>query len=263
MTKRVCLSVRGKLLAVVVVVGILLVPVKPAIALGINIDFSYPTSPVSSAYGAASGQAGYWNEILNPVQFGGTQPFALRDLSGAATTSSLSFSFTGSFFQNPVGDVHGDAEALIGDFFYVPLGNDSYSVSITGLQDGQYDVYLYAPASSTPGPGNFDTGPGTVNGVAFANAVGQLTSSTLVLGQNYTVASGVTVSGGTLLVAGQRVAADRNLGLSGMQLVPQTSSSPVPEPASLLLLGTGGLGLMAARLHQRKARVAVLTRGTT
>ena len=104
-----------------------------------------------------------------------------------------------------------------------------WSVSITGLANGIYDVYLYDPHHPLVG-----TGAGSVNGIGFANINGNFAGLTFVEGSNYHRMSNVTVSGGLLAASASQPGTFS--GLAGMQLVQLT---PIPEPSSALLLASG------------------------
>jgi hypothetical protein len=120
-----------------------------------------------------------------------------------------------------------------------------WSIAITGLLDGIYDVYLYDPNNGAIG-----TGSGNVNGVGFSNINGNFGSGTFIEGVNYTLLQGVSITGSSFLASvGMGVS-----GLSGIQLVPTVAQpAAIPEPTSLLLVGTGLLAI-AIRI-KRRARV--------
>ena len=212
-------------------------------ASSINIDFGTILFGIpASDYGAASGQAGYWNGISD------TGSTALKNLSGnlipgAAVTVSASASMGGYFS----GAYAFNDQRLVQDNFYT-IG-DSWTVGLTGLDNGNYDLYVYGPSNP-----NVSTSSFLVNGVAQANLTTPYGShSPLAAGIDYEIVK-LLVSNHTIDIAS---GADRDYfsGLSGLQLV-QVASTPLP--GSLLLFGSalGALGLVTWRKKSGRALAA-------
>ena len=213
----------------VVAGGILLMP-TPAVAAPVYIDFgSYSAAP-TSVFGAAAGAAGVWNNVATLGTFSD-----LLDVFGMAdiTVSAESADGTGGFGTT-------DTDRLMRDNIYTTPGK-TWSVSLTGLTDGVYDVYLYEPANAFLGSGS-----GAVNGVAFAGINGTFNGA-FVRGTNYLLLTDVAVTNGWLTATGGEAGALS--GLAGMQLVDRNvSPTTVPEPGTLVLLGAA---LAAAGIRPR------------
>jgi hypothetical protein len=223
------LWLRRLVLAALLVV--LLATGRTALALAINIDFGSANPAPSSAFGAASGEVGVWNNIdeMGPS-------FPLVDTAGDPSGASISVLMGGMIgFGEGGGSL--DANLLMTDNFFIGAGN-SWSFTISGLPDGLYDVYLYEPSNTVVGTGN-----GTVNGDAFANINGGFSGGVFSEGSNYHRLEAVLVTGG--LLNGTGTDPSGFSGLAGLQLV-----SAVPEPASLTLLAAG-IGLLATLRRRR------------
>lgn len=121
----------------------------PALAQSFNIDVGDPTLPSPSmAYAAGTAQSGVWNAWGNA---GNSIPHtqALVDITGAATGVSMTGDYAtftnglGNFnFNN--GNTFGDDEALLDDLWDMgaPAGEGVFT--ITGLADGEYDIFSYS-----------------------------------------------------------------------------------------------------------------------
>lgn len=103
-------------------------------------------------------------------------------------------------------------QALVGDWFYA---YGSWSVTLSGLQNGLYDLYVY----SGNNPGTSQTGAYSVNGVTEANLIGGNNDNfPLEEGVNYAIDS-VLVSDGMLSIVGS--GSDYpSTDLAGLQLAP-------------------------------------------
>ena len=210
-------------------VGVLLSSTLAASALPLNIDFGDHGGIPADSYGAASGQAGAWNEIASLGLNTG-----LLDLSGAATGATLNLSaytITGWGGGVPANDT----ERMIKDNFYSATGTH-WSFEVTGLTDGLYDIYVYAPDNTYVTSRNF-----LVNGVAVAELPGHPFSGPLVEGTNYVHLADVAISAGGLLV--QSSTTGGYGGLSAIQIV----STRVPEPSTLALVACALLGFALCR----------------
>jgi len=164
----------------------------------LNIDFGTANNVPTSDYGAASGQAGYWNRT-------GLGVAALFDTSGLP--SGVSMNVSADFGTGAYGAPSSDDEMLLEDYFYSTDG-DNWSANLSGLAAGAYNVFLYAPSHpSVP------TGDMTVGGVAVSSIPGS-TGSTLIEETSW-VSAQVTVTDGTLMISG---AGTNYSGLAGMQL---------------------------------------------
>ena len=191
----------------------------------VNIDFGSKYGAPPNTYGAASGQTGTWNDIRN---LGITSN--LFDLDGNSTTVNITISaetITGSSYYP------GDAGLIVSDNFYV-RANNSWNISLTNLNNGIYDVYLYMPHNIA-----VDTGAGNVNGISFTNISGDF-GGTFIQGTNYHLLTGVTITDGTLSATGSTSSFS---GLAGIQITP----AAVPIPSGIFLMASAVVGLIGIR----------------
>jgi hypothetical protein len=226
------------LLALAALFAMAMPKVSPAASFNIDFGNNPNGSLASSSYGAAAGQTGVWNGITSIA------PTALVDLSGAATGASLSLSGLsnaqlGGIHNNPA--LNADDYALVGDNFTL-FTPQPWSVSITGLQNGAYTLYVYEPANLFTSSGIY-----TVNGVVQPELGNPAPDSPLQLNVDYAVLS-VLITTGTLDIAFDSRGFWAVSGLAGLQLV---QSVATPLPASLPLFGTG-LAALGWLMRRRK-----------
>jgi hypothetical protein len=110
----------------------------PATAQNFNIDFAdnLTLGTPSSTYGAASGQAGFWNDCI------GDMPLA--DTTGAATGVSIALVGVDTPYGFDELCTAGEDQMLMDDIMYTSATTGFFS--ITGLSDGSYQIYTYAMA---------------------------------------------------------------------------------------------------------------------
>jgi len=228
-------------------------------AASVNIDFeSYSANLPANTYGAAAGQSGTWNGLkFNSDNSNSVYSGNLLGLDGQP--SGVSYSATGISYLT----IGASNDLLIKDGFwaanYSPKPN--WNVTLTGLVNGLYDVYVYAPTHSDIPTGNF-----TVNGTA-ASSFGYATSGSgpngldgLDLGIDYIVLSNLYIGAGSLNLVQTsygvyydylgRLQNAYMAGLAGIQLV--GAAAPVPIPGAVWLLGSGLLGLVTLKRKFRQ-----------
>jgi len=199
------------LIVIVLIITVLTVTVaapQAARAGGLNIDFGSQFVAPSGAFAAAANQPGFWNEITTPGVSAG-----LKDLSGLTTGVSIDVvaDTLGGFSGTSATD---DVARLLNDNFY-SFPQQPWRITLTGLSDGLYDVYAYAPANPNVGTGGF-----TVNGIPVAAFPG---ASTLIENASWKRISNVNVAAGSMILQGTDPT-DFS-GLSGLQLVPEPSAA--------------------------------------
>jgi hypothetical protein len=192
-----------------------------------NIDFGDGFGTPDATYGAAIGQTGSWNTITS------AGPTALIDLGGNATTASVSCiaeHYDGFFGSGGIND------RLAADNFY-STAPGSWKVSITGLENGTYNVSYYAPIHPSVDTGNF-----TINSTSVSSIPGSVDGA-LMPGVSWDVLHNVAVTDGTMTLSYIGGGVEYN-GLAGMQI------SAVPEPASYAL-AFGAMCGIAALIRRR------------
>lgn len=168
---------------------------------GVNIDFGntgFGTLGLCVGYPAPGDQRGKWNVIHDVI---GTE-LSLKTLYGDVSPLKISVS---SGAMGISGNPYYRFNSLFDDFFYSSDGA-TWVVSITGIKNGTYSLYIYAPTSST-----VPTGDMTINGVFVPGIQGEY------LGFSYLEVV-VTISDETLSMSG--VNSGLKSGLAGLQLVP-------------------------------------------
>jgi hypothetical protein len=180
-----------------------------ASAQSFNIDFAdnLTLGTPSNTYGAGSGQAGYWNDVVGDI--------VLADLSGNVTGVSIALVGVDTPYGFDELCTGGEDEALMDDIIYTS-GLTGYFL-ITGLADGCYDVYTYAMA---PDDATFLTDVSVLNSPDPLQAVGGDFCAGYAHLSTHAIHS-VQVSGGSAQID---VAVNANYtSLNGMQII-QTSA---------------------------------------
>ena len=232
--------------------------VSSANAVSVNIDFETLTPPVgapSSGYGAAAKQGGHWNTIF---KLGITEN--LLDLDGASTEIDLVLTGTDLTFAFSGGDTDTDIDKLLKDNFLTSgSGKDNWSLQISGLDEGKYDIYYYAPNQ-----GNVETGTFSINGSSVASLPGVNTKPpTLEQGVSWDVLKDVSIGSLGLLMelpppdkaeVKKLTQPDIFYGLAGLQIVQVSAGiSPVPVPAAIWLFGTSLIGMVGFGRRRKAA----------
>ncbi len=109
----------------------------------VYIDIGNAGGPVPSSYGAAYGTPGVWNTITSVTSFN------LVNSAGLMTDVDMTISSPGTVEMNGhSGGVTGEGiSQLVSDNFWV--SGVTWTISLTGLADSLYDVYVYAPSHSS------------------------------------------------------------------------------------------------------------------
>jgi hypothetical protein len=210
-----------------------LVPAFAALALApiasaqnFNIDFGNASPLPSSAFGAASGQIGFWNTYLS------SPTNNLTDVAGNSTSVNLTatnaFATFASGFNDPL--TLGNDEALMDDYIAITF-IETYS--LTNLAAGTYNVYTY---TWTFGP--LSTGI-NVNATG-QQIIGGTWTGGYLLGTTHALHTVTVPANGTINI--RVVSIDGALGaISGVQIV------QVPSPAGASVLALGALAMTRRR----------------
>lgn len=173
--------------------------------------------------------------------------FAKR-ISGFAVLKYSDESVSSAELKYSISTIAGGSTSIAGidtDLFSGYLATDGESTSIftfQNLEAGTYDLYVYSQKDiNTSGGLQF-----TANGVS-GSLTNNGTLTSLVEGANYLKTSVVVSDAGTLAIS-----IAKNSQINGIQLL-QTSTAP--EPASMVLLGIGGV-LAAARFRRKNSEAS-------
>ncbi len=188
-----------------------------AAAQSFNIDVGdntilYPVPP--DAYSAGAVQIGRWNASSHPYN---TSLVNLDGSPSGVTTSSTSSSSYSHFPST----LTGDDRSFMVDVQNLPSIGGPWSWTISGLQDGSYDLYTYAWAPENNGVMTLVTVPGSTDAPQAVG--GNWTGGAHVLGITY-ARHAVTVSGGMLFVQVEAAGASSG-SVNGFQIVQHAAVS--------------------------------------
>ena len=193
------------------------------------IDFcTEGNTSLPSSYAAAADSAGVWNGVGGAV---GTTS-NLLDISGEQTSVDLTVSSTYSSMIK-INTDHQALNTLLQECVYATNSGYPWTVRLTGLENGEYDVYVYAPANPLIVLWDY-----SLNGVIHSDLITGSRDVSLDEGVDYEI-SRVTVSGGSIVISGD--SDDYFTGLAGIQII------AIPEPASVIMFLTGGFIVAALR----------------
>lgn len=171
--------------------------------------------------------------------------------NGTASTDAVSFTTsTGPFASVATSPPN----SLLQNF--LRAGNSvTDAVTITGLADsGSYQLYLYSASGSYNNAAtDFSISTGTGGPALGSNAVAinsGTSSGTFQENANYLIFNATASSNGTLAISYSGAPGHTEGDFNGLQVI---STTAVPEPASLSLLGAAALGLL---LLGRKRKTA-------
>ncbi|TLU81956.1 MAG: PEP-CTERM sorting domain-containing protein [Chlorobium sp.] len=223
----------------------------------INIKFGGGTYTGAAVAGTAGDTWNQFNDDLSVIN----QPVLL---STGTSAGSAQFSYTGGALVTGLAancSFGATDKNLMRSYIYT--SGSAGTMSFTGLQANKsYDLYVYTQSENTSG-NNYGDGQ-ILNLTVNGSALNQTTpsdggASTFLAGQNYLHGTFTADNSGNLNISylspvGGTGAASRAV-INGLQL---KGSSPTPEPASLVLLGIGGL-LASRKLKKKSAETSITT----
>ena len=187
----------------------------------INVDFNGTASPNNYTGAAVLGSVG---DTWNYITFTGSGSFPLVDSTGASASVTLAGSGE-PFSFNTWGQ---GTNALTGDYIGVWGGGpQNKGVTLSGLTPGSYQVCVFGHSWAAF----------SVNGATPIQLDGTAGSSTagFTSGKNYVLTNATVDGSGTMTI----IASAGGGGFGGFQIT--------PEPATMALLGLGGLGVLLGR----------------
>ncbi|MBX6312591.1 MAG: PEP-CTERM sorting domain-containing protein [Isosphaeraceae bacterium] len=131
---------------------------------------------------------------------------------------------------------------------YLDTGSTTHTlVTVSGIPLSVYDVYVYTDGDNP----ETRVGSYTIAGVTqtTTDPAGVNFNGTFILGQNYTVFTGLTGSSFTLDATPLAVGGAPRAPVNGVQIVP----SAIPEPSTLVLGGTAVLFGLGSAWRRRRA----------
>lgn len=198
----------------------------------ISVNFT-GSHPAQMAAGETAGvvDAANWNNAT-----GSSGSAALRDATGASTGATVTWSGAGGTWMLPIADEPGNARMMKG---YLDTGSFSTTrLSVTGLAQASYDVYLYADGDNK---GYARSAAYTISGPGITTTTVNLTDSANTnFGGTFTRASSSAGNYVQFSIAGTGFTIDatptapasgtRRAPINALQIVPTTTEPPPPPP---------------------------------
>ncbi len=203
----------------------------------INLDFSRAGGQPSDLFGAAPGQAGFWN-----VYVPGAPAHLLSDLAGGPTDNATVVGPMGPIPDVGINDplIDGDAAALLEDGFNG--GGDVFQrISLRGIDEGTYFLFLYGLSPNLPNDSTFFSVEADGDVVLLTDAsAGGAWPGGFQAGVTHVIYEVTTTNGLIDIDFGGGIFGDTGY-FSGLQL------SDVPSPGTGALMALGTIALMRRR----------------
>ncbi|TCD47547.1 PEP-CTERM sorting domain-containing protein [Chlorobium sp. N1] len=184
-----------------------------------------------------AGAIGDGNDIWNIVYQTGDASSSKYDLKNSDNTTMTDVDFSATW----TGSTTDTNNTFVSNIY---SENASSTMQFSGLSAGEYDLYIYTQT----GVDNFD--------YSVASGSSWMSTESITAGGN---AFDVVVLTTTVGDDGQLLINYGDTGIdyvNGIQLLQTSEAAPVPEPATVMLLGVGGIGIAFMRRRRMMMKSA-------